>query len=323
MPFFRLSIIVPVFNAERFIGQCLDSLLQQDLSDFEIICIDDGSTDSSSKMLDAYAVAHPSIFNIVRQQNSGAAIARNVGIAQARGDYLIFVDADDWVSPTYISRLLTMAEGHKLDLAHGNGTYCFEGERENFSIYGDDLPTSVTTGQDVLRRRLADKTFLHFPVLQVCRREYVHKAGMQFIPGRLHEDVLWTTELFLRAERVMYDPVPGYFYRRYQRERDGVVSDSVIDARLQKEISSAAANARGLVGLADAVTDPELQALLSWQLVDGALSIYHHARKIADPKLRRKILRDLRIGGFSALLWCHATEFCQYRRIARAWLNSF
>lgn len=318
----RLSIIVPVFNAASFLAQCLDSLLNQDVSGFEIVCVDDGSTDASSAILQAYAASHPGIFNLIRQPNGGAAVARNNGIAQARGKYFIFVDADDWVSPTYISRLLALAEENQLDLAHGNGTYCFEGERENFSIYGNDLPETVTSGQDVLRRRLADKTFLHFPVLQVCRCELVRDAGMRFIPGRLHEDVLWTTELFLRAERVMYVPEPGYFYRRYQRLTDVVVSDSVVDVRLQREIASAADNARGLVALADTVADSELQRLLSWQLVDGALSIYHHVKKIADTDLRRQILRQLRISGFSALLWRHATEFCQYRRIAKAWLKS-
>lgn len=319
----RLSVIVPVFNAAAYLGQCLDSLLSQDLQDFEILCVDDGSTDSSAGILERYAVSYPGLIRIISQENGGAAAARNTGIEHAIGRCFIFIDADDWVSPRFIPDLLSLVESNGLDLAHGNGVCRFEDNRADLTIYSDDLPDTLMSGRDVLRRRLADKTFLHFPVLQVCRREFVLNAGMRFIPGRLHEDVLWTTELFLRAERVMYNHAPGYFYRRYQRKADTFVANSLLDARLQREIASAAENARGLVGMVNSVDDDELKRLLNWQLVDGALSIYHHARKISETSLRRKVLCDLRENGFSALLWEHATEFCQYRRIAKAWLKSW
>ena len=99
-----LSIIVPVYNAQPYLEECLRSLLGQDIPDYEIICVDDGSTDGSSAMLDAFAAEHHGIFPI-HQKNSGVAAARNTGLSAAKGDYIWFVDADDFIQPNVLARL--------------------------------------------------------------------------------------------------------------------------------------------------------------------------------------------------------------------------
>lgn len=320
----RVSIIVPVFNAANYLERCLDSLLAQEIDSFEIICVDDGSTDDSLKILSRYSQDSPELIRVVSQENGGASVARNNGISLARSPYVAFVDADDWVSTTFIAALLTLAESNNLDVAHGNGICHFEGERDDFEIYQIALPAEIMTGRDVLRIRLQARTFWHFPVLLLYRTEFLKKHQLQFIPGRLHEDVLWVTAAFLRAERVAYCHEPGYIYRRYQRPANIYVSPAISNARLRREIDSAVANAFGLEGLiADIDSDSELKRVLSWQLVDGALSVFHHVKKIGNSSLRRQCLCELRGSGFYSLLWKHASEFGQYRKIIRNWLRSF
>ena len=314
-----LSLVVPVYNVAPFLERCLASLAAQDLEGMEIVFVDDGSSDDCPAMLARYARQYAQM-RVIRQENGGLSAARNTGLAHASGEYLAFVDSDDWIEPGYYRRLLALARAHNLDLAHGNAMYHFEGRREDHPIYRDDLSTDVMPGREVLRHRLAQKTLLHMVWMHLYRRDFIERLQLRFVPRLIHEDVLWTTRALLQAERVAYDPSPGYFYR--QRVRP--LPADIMDQRLDAVIASSVHNARGLAALAEPLAaDPELQGLLRWQLVDGALSIFHKLRKVSSRQLRRRLYRQLRHDGVYTLLWNNATNFAQRRRIARAWLKSW
>lgn len=314
-----LSLVMPVYNVAPYLERCMESLAAQDLTGMEIVIVDDGSTDECPAILTRHAAQHPEM-RVIRQENGGLSAARNTGLDHASGEYLAFVDSDDWVDPHYYRRLLDLARANDLDMAHGNAMYHFENRREDHPIYHDDLPGEVMPGREVLRRRLGNKTFLHMVWMHLYRRDFIEQLGMRFVPRLIHEDVLWTTRAFLEAKRVAYDPTPGYFYR--QRIRP--LPADVLDQRLDAVIASSVHNARGLAELASPLRDdPELQRLLRWQLVDGALSIFHKLRKVTSKELRRRLYRQLRHDGVIALLWRNATETAQRRRIARAWLKSW
>ncbi len=316
---FLLSLVVPVYNVAPYLERCLASLAAQDPDGVEIVLVDDGSTDDSPAILARYAAQHPQM-HVIRQPNGGLSAARNTGMDHAGGEYLAFVDSDDWIEPGYYRRLLDLARAKNLDLAHGNAMYHFEGRREDHPIYRDALPTEVMPGREVLRRRLAERTLLHMVWMHLYRRDFIARLGLRFAPRVIHEDVLWTTRAFLEARRVAYDPTPGYFYR--QRIRP--LAADLMDQRLDAVIASSVHNARGLADLATPLgDDPELQRLLRWQLVDGALSIFHKLRKVTSPGLRRRLYRQLRHDGVYALLWDNATQTAQRRRIARSWLKSW
>ena len=316
---FLLSLVVPVYNVAPFLKRCLASLAAQDLEGVEIVLVDDGSTDDSPAILARYAARHPQM-RVIRQPNGGLSAARNTGMDHVGGEYLAFVDSDDWIEPGYYRRLLDLARAKNLDLAHGNAMYHFEGRREDHPIYRDALPTEVMPGREVLRRRLAERTLLHMVWMHLYRRDFIARLGLRFAPRVIHEDVLWTTRAFLEARRLAYDPTPGYFYR--QRIRP--LAADLMDERLDAVIASSVHNARGLCDLATPLgDDPELQRLLRWQLVDGALSIFHKLRKVTSPGLRRRLYRQLRHDGVYALLWNNATQTAQRRRIARSWLKSW
>jgi len=314
-----LSVVVPVYNVAPFLERCLASLAAQSLDGVEIVFVDDGSTDECPAILARYAAQHPQM-RVIRQENGGLSAARNTGLEHISGEYVAFVDSDDWVDPGYYRRLLELARAQNLEMAHGNAMYHFEGRREDHPIYRDALSTEVMPGAEVLRRRLADKTLLHMVWMHLYRRDFIERLGLRFVPGLIHEDVLWTTRAYLEAQRVAYDPTPGYFYRQRIRPR----SADAMDKAMHAEIASFVHIAHGMADLSAAArADPELQGLLRWQLVDGALSIFHKLLKVNSPQLRRRLYRQLHHDGVYALLWNNATNIAQRRRIARAWLKSW
>jgi glycosyltransferase involved in cell wall biosynthesis len=314
-----LSLVMPVYNVAPYLERCLESLVAQDLSGMEIVIVDDGSTDDCPAILARHAADHPEI-RVIRQENGGLSAARNTGLDHISGEYVAFIDSDDWIEPGYFRRLLDLARANDLDLAHGNGTYHFEGRGQDCPIYRDDLSCAMMSGREVLRHRLGNKTFLHMVWLHLYRRDFIERLGLRFVPRLIHEDVLWTTRAFLEAKRTAYDPTPGYFYRRPQRS----APPEVMDRKLDAVIASSVHNARGLAEMAAGIgDDPGLQRLVRWQLVDGALSIFHKLRKLHSGELRRRLYRQLRHDGVYRLLWRNAVETPQRRRIARAWLKSW
>ena len=112
----KISIIVPVYNVEKYLERCLDSLINQTLKDIEIICINDGSTDNSSEILKEYAKKDSRII-IINQNNQGISVARNNGMNKAKGKYIGFVDSDDWVDLDFFEKLYKAAEKHNAQIA--------------------------------------------------------------------------------------------------------------------------------------------------------------------------------------------------------------
>lgn len=111
----KISVIVPVYNAERWLGRCIDSILAQTFTDFELLLVDDGSRDSSGAICDRYAAADPRV-RVFHKPNGGASSARNEGLDNARGEWITFVDSDDWIETDTIELLINKAEQEKADI---------------------------------------------------------------------------------------------------------------------------------------------------------------------------------------------------------------
>ena len=111
----KISVIVPVYNAEQYLRECLESLVNQTLEDLEIICVNDGSTDSSPKILEEYA-SKDSRIKIFHQENQGVSAARNLGISKVQGEYLVFVDSDDWIELNALEILYKTIDKRKSDI---------------------------------------------------------------------------------------------------------------------------------------------------------------------------------------------------------------
>jgi len=313
-----LSLVMPVYNVEPYLPDCLDSLIAQTRPPDEIIAVDDGSTDACPAILAGYAHRLPQM-RVVRQDNGGLSAARNTGMAHARGEWLVFLDSDDRVDPRHCELALALAQRDDLDMVLFNGWFDFEGRQPEQLIYPDQPASAVTTGRNWLRERLHDRVFYHMVWLHLYRRELVDRAGLRFVPPYIHEDVQWTTRALVAARRVRYDPMPLVHYRKPLRV---LHPGPAQDARWRHLIDSSIFNARELESVIAGLDDPELARLIGWQLVDGGLSIFHKVRKLSTSQARRQTHRDLRRRGVHALLWRYATEWRQRRRIARNWLKS-
>lgn len=110
----KVSVIIPVYNVEAYLRQCLDSVVNQTLREIEIICVDDGSTDKSAAILKEYAAKDGRI-KVLTQSNTGAGAARNAGIARATGEWITFCDADDWIEPDAIEKMVAAAQREDAD----------------------------------------------------------------------------------------------------------------------------------------------------------------------------------------------------------------
>lgn len=226
----KVSLIVPVFNTEKYLRKCLDSLISQTLRDIEIVCINDGSTDSSPMILAEYAKRDARI-RVVSQPNSGLSAARNAGLREVSGEYLLFMDSDDWLEATAAERLYERASKGQLDLLFYNAD-CFadshEAEKQARSYtnyyrrsreYGE-----IQTGADLIADMRGNGDYLCSACFELWRTEFLRGHGLSFTVGILHEDTDFTFRAALLAERAAHMDVV-FFHRRV---RAGSIMSSAI-----------------------------------------------------------------------------------------------
>lgn len=196
----KLSIVIPLYNKEKYIERCLKSLLNQDLpeSDYEIVVVDDGSKDKGGELVEKMAETHRGI-QFFRQKNAGPSAARNKGLAAADGDYIYFLDADDFLAPNVLKELLETAEDYRLEILEFNTKEIKEGTLPE-SIPHDRNPVSVIVKDGITY--MADYGFRNEAWRYLVHKDLLAGTGIKFIEGTLYEDVIFTASLFLQAKRM-------------------------------------------------------------------------------------------------------------------------
>lgn len=206
-----VSIIVPVYNAERSIARCVDSILSQQFTDFELLLVDDGSRDGSGAICDGYAAADSRV-RVIHKENTGVSNTRNLGIAQARGTYLQFLDSDDWITPDATKLLVQTAEAHSCDLVISD-FYRVVGER--VSRKGDIDEDRTLTREEYAAHMMEQPADFYYGVLwnKLYRRDIVADHGLRMDPDiSWCEDFLFNLEYIRHAERFYALQVPIYYY---------------------------------------------------------------------------------------------------------------
>ena len=211
----RLSVIVPVYNAEAHLRICLDSIFGQTVRELEVLCVDDGSTDGSARVLDDYARREPRL-KVFRQANAGQGAARNRGLACAHGDYVQFVDADDALaSPDACARLLAAMETERLDALFFDAETHFSSDvpdERRRAVHAADYIrkgdyASVMTGPALFAAFLKRREFSPSPCLLMLRRAFLEKARISFPESRIfYEDNVFMTRVLLAAQRASHRP---------------------------------------------------------------------------------------------------------------------
>ena len=196
------SIIIPAYNANAYLSRCLDSIFSQEFDDYEVIVINDGSTDNTANILSEYASKHPNL-QVLTQSNHGMSTARNRGMEMAQGEYILFVDSDDELMPHALSNLASQING---DDIIGFGSSIYNEETQTITNY--PLHTThytLHTGWDYFNRHRLEATPVHFVCVwqRAYRRGFLEECGLCFVNGlRRAEDDLFTTVVMLRARSV-------------------------------------------------------------------------------------------------------------------------
>lgn len=214
----KVSVIIPVYNGERYLRQCLDSVCGQTLRDIEIICVDDGSTDTSYQILEEYQVKDDR-FVLLKQQNRYAGAARNLGKQHAKGEYLIFWDCDDYFELDALEVLYNRAKAQDADICVCGANHFFQNTEKLYPGPGY-VDKKKTLGLDVFNRSTNPEYILNFTSAEVWnklyRRSFVEKEQIDFQEIRNGNDLYFVTMAMCLAERITTIDRPLVTYRRNQ-----------------------------------------------------------------------------------------------------------
>ena len=213
----KLSIIIPVYNVENYISQCLDSILNQTFKDFEIICVNDGSTDNSLNALLKYKNKDERI-TIIDKKNEGSGIARNTGLTIAKGDYVYFVDGDDWIEDNSLGKIVSKADELNTDILIFGGLSYYNGKGKKGCYSADKLPkkylNKVFSSEDI------KKDIFKFPSTawtKLYKRDFLLINNIKFQDIKIGQDQLPFFHSMIKAQRIALLPENIYCYRKNRK----------------------------------------------------------------------------------------------------------
>lgn len=281
-PFF--SIIVPIYNVEVYLSTCLESLCEMKYNNVEFLLVDDGSTDGSSEICDRYGT-RDSRFHVFHIKNRGVAGARNYGISRASGDYLLFVDSDDYVEKTYCEKIESAILREDPDVIVFAGIEENGREKEQLTVPFSKKRV-VWNGHDFLLESYKTHSLYYQVWMYAYRREYIQKYDLRFVEGVYHEDVEFTPRALLNAKKILVLNDCLYHYR----VRDGSISNL---ADKTKNIEDLFNVLRMQIKLAEG-QEPRLRKWMLDMVVNSYLSMVQEARMYRSEYrmyLDKKILR--------------------------------
>ena len=240
----KVSFILPIYNVEKYLSECVESILVQTYRDFEILLVDDGSPDNCPALCDEWAKKDSRI-KALHKSNGGLSDARNYGLEHAQGDYVVFVDSDDfWVNKDCLENLMNVVDVHpECDFIGFNCSYYYSDTKTFKKWVAYDESLSKPTDKDtVLCSLVASGTFPMSACLKIIKRKSLSEINLHFIKGLLSEDIPWFINLLEGAKKCMF--INDYIYA-YRQGVVGSISNSfsirnfnsilrIIDNELQK-----------------------------------------------------------------------------------------
>lgn len=218
-----ISIIIPVYNSEKYLTKCLNSIMDQTYQNLEIICVNDGSTDTSPEILKNYT-ERDSRIKIISQKNQGLSSARNTGIKHASGEYLTFVDSDDYIKSKMIEHLVGAASNTKSDIAVCSFMEIYpNGKITHFS---QNHPKTTYNTEDALMAMLKEHGFMVSATMKLFPTKYF--KDIKFPVGKLHEDVGTTYKLIEKARKIAFIPDEDYVYVHHD---DSIINKTFDDRK--------------------------------------------------------------------------------------------
>ncbi len=219
----KVSVIMPVYGVEKYVGRAIESILNQTLVELELLVVDDGSPDESGAICDRYAARDPRV-RVFHQPNAGAPAARNRAMDHARGEYLCFVDADDWAEPTMLEDMYALGVEHGLELVVAGfyiDTYCDDAEKDCFRQVLNVEPRIFSSREEFRRSAYAlfDKNQFYPPWNKLYLRSYVEEHALRF-PQTFWDDFPFVLSVLQDVERVGVTDRPYYHFIRARAESE-------------------------------------------------------------------------------------------------------
>ena len=204
----KVSIIVPVYNTEKYLEKCLNSLVNQSLEDIEIIIVNDGSTDNSENIILEYVKGYPNKIKYLKKENTGIAETRNLGVENVAGEYFIFVDADDYIENVLIERLVNCIVDEKIDLVKYKMTIVKENEEQK--INGPVF--EIKSGEEAFNKLCFDDILIDTPCLYLFNAKFYKDNNFKFLKDTYHEDFGLIPIVLLQAKNMLSIDFYGYYY---------------------------------------------------------------------------------------------------------------
>ena len=223
----KISIIIPCYNVDKYIDRCINSLVAQTLGidALQLILVDDASPDNCGKMCDEYAACHANV-KVIHKENGGLSSARNAGLDIAQGEYIVFIDSDDFIRECYLEDLVKLAQQYHADLVA-----CHFRKSEKFSGWEDKDEIVVYRGEEVIDHRYVNDVVMTVAWNKLYHRKFFEEYGLRYPNGKIHEDNFLTPQILYWAKCMVITGKSLYFYR--VRE-DSIVTGAFSEKRLDK-----------------------------------------------------------------------------------------
>ena len=267
---YLISIVVPVYKVEEYLGKCVESLINQTHKKIEIILVDDGSPDNCPKICDDYGLRDKRI-KVIHKKNGGLSDARNAGLKEAKGEYVLFVDSDDYIDLDACQRFINIIDLNscKPDVVVGNARR-IENDRIVEMAHKFDSKGAIVTGEEYLKKELKSNSMYMAAWLNLYNREFLISNDLFFKYGLIHEDEQFTPRVFLKADRVIGTDITFYNYLI----REGSITTQKNKIRNAEHLIS---TCKELEKIYEKIDNQELKLLLLDNLVNKYLNVFQVA----------------------------------------------
>lgn len=216
----KISIIVPVWNAEKDLDRCIKSILSQDLLDWELLLVDDGSTDKSLSICDTYCNSDSRI-HLISQNHSGVSAARNTALERANGEYISFIDSDDYIEPNYLSSLYKYHENDLVVCGYSVDHFFADYQFKNKEIHIQD-EKSYNTNEKIKFKELFISGIMHMNWNKLWKKSIIDKYKLRYKPYPVNEDYIFLLQYIQHIQTIFIIGKPLYHWVRIDRRQSGV-----------------------------------------------------------------------------------------------------
>lgn len=223
----KISIIVPVYNVEHELSRCVDSILNQSYTNIEVILVDDGSTDRCPSICDAFVMKDRRV-RVIHKPNGGLSSARNAGLREASGEWILYVDSDDYILNDSCERLIAVGAKYDCDIVSADAIREFNGGRE-YMVHGSLADGKCYPSRDFIIKTVKPCEWYAPAWLNLYKRSFLIENNLFFVEGLLHEDMEMQPRVFLAAKTVAYC---AYSFYRYVDRASSIMNASKVDERV-------------------------------------------------------------------------------------------